>query len=146
LTELIQAVRNLPKAMRDEAGPTLATGVLTPRGRIALAEATAAMSLLEGHADVIMDAVGPRVVRSIEQIRPKFDARRVAGGRLERAIRRLAGMDVKTAQYIQGAAFVRAVLAAVGHEGLNAAFAAPENLPDPAEIDHPAAWLARVHG
>ncbi|MDR0944871.1 MAG: zinc-dependent metalloprotease [Bifidobacteriaceae bacterium] len=150
LAQLLDTVRRLPRSLTEpdaharRAGP--ADGVLTQTGRDLFDQVTAVMSLLEGHADVIMDAVGPKVVRTIEEIRPKFDARRAAGGRWERAVRRLAGLDAKLAQYRDGAAFVRGVLARVGHEGLAAAFVAPANLPTPAEIADPAAWVARVHG
>jgi putative hydrolase len=102
------------------------------------------MSLLEGHADVIMDAVGPKVVKTVEQLRPRFDARRLARGRLERALRRLAGLEAKTAQYVQGATFVRSVLATAGHEGLNRAFRAPDMLPSASEMEDPGTWIARA--
>ncbi|MDR1825025.1 MAG: zinc-dependent metalloprotease [Bifidobacteriaceae bacterium] len=144
---LLAAARKLPHLLEDKGeGSQPLEGLLSRRQAQVLAEVTATMSLLEGHADVIMDAVGPAVLRSIEQLRPKFDARRVARGRLERAVRRLAGIEAKTAQYVQGAAFVRAVLAEVGHEGLGAVWVGQQNLPTPAEMDDPSAWLARVHG
>ena len=34
------------------------------------------MSLLEGHAEFVMDGVGPEVVPSVEDIRAKFNRRR----------------------------------------------------------------------
>jgi coenzyme F420 biosynthesis associated uncharacterized protein len=145
LARLVAAARRLPELFSDEtsAEPGL-PGLLTPAQAVVLARITGAMSLLEGHADVIMDAVGPKVVGTVEQLRPRFDARRAARGRLERALRRLAGLEAKTAQYVQGAAFVRGVLAARGHEGLNQAFTGPEALPTAAEMEDPAAWIARV--
>jgi len=145
LPELLRLAREIPKSLKENAPTSPLTEVLPERAREALARLTATMSLLEGHADVVMDGVGPRVVRSVEEIRSKFDARRVASGRLERAVRRLAGLEAKTAQYIEGAQFIRGVLAEVGHEGLAAAFAAPENLPHPTELDDPHAWVTRVH-
>lgn len=41
-------------------------------GASATTDVTAVMSLLEGHADVVMDAVGPAVVPSVVEIREKF--------------------------------------------------------------------------
>ncbi|MDR1799915.1 MAG: zinc-dependent metalloprotease [Bifidobacteriaceae bacterium] len=147
ISRLLAAARELPELFKEKGeASTPVEGLLTRRQAQLLAQVTATMSLLEGHADVIMDAVGPKVVRSIEQLRPKFDAKRVARGRLERAVRRLAGIEAKTAQYVQGASFVRAVLAEVGHEGLGAVWATEANLPSPEEMDNPAAWVARVHG
>jgi coenzyme F420 biosynthesis associated uncharacterized protein len=124
-------------------------GSLDEAQRAALDEVGAVMALLEGHADVTMDAVGRSVVPSVRRIRRRFEARRDAGrgtGALHRVVRSLLGTDVKLAQYRDGAAFVRAVRRRVGTSGLNAAFAAPEALPTAAEIAEPAAWLRRVHG
>ena len=142
---LARAARQLPDLMADKSKlPPKAFGLLSPAQAYVFQEVTAVMSLLEGHADVIMDAVGPNVVRSVDKLRHRFDARRVAKGRLERAVRRLVGMEAKTAQYVQGAAFVRTVLSAVGHEGLNLAFSGPDALPTHQEMDQPEAWVNRV--
>ena len=48
-------------------------------------------------------------------------------------------------QYRDGAAFCKAVIAAVGMDGLNRVWTSPETLPTKAEIADPALWLARVH-
>ncbi|MDR2454210.1 MAG: zinc-dependent metalloprotease [Bifidobacteriaceae bacterium] len=142
---LIAAAHRLPDLFADDiAAGADATGLLSPAQAQVLARVTGAMSLLEGHADVIMDAVGPKVVKTIAQLRPRFDARRLGRGRLERALRRLAGLEAKTAQYVQGSAFVRGVLAQVGHEGLNQAFSGPDALPTAAEMEEPSAWIARA--
>ena len=60
------------------------------------------MTLVEGHGDYVMDAVGPSVVPSVEQIRAKFNARRSTGNRGEQVIRRILGIDLKMRQYQQG--------------------------------------------
>lgn len=123
--------------------------LLTPVQRAQLDEVGAVMALLEGHADVAMDAVGPSVVPSVRHIRARFEARRDAGASsrgLERVLRRLLGLDAKLAQYRDGAAFVREVRSAVGTTGLNAVWSAPEQLPSAREIADPRAWVRRVHG
>jgi len=104
------------------------------------------MSLLEGHADVVMDGVGPEVIPSVATIRAKFTERRKGMGVLDRLIRRLLGLDQKMAQYRDGAVFTRAVVDKVGMDGFNAVWAEPANLPSKAEILAPETWLARVHG
>ena len=114
--------------------------------RVILDRLTALMSLLEGHADVVMDAVGPRVVPSVDVIRQRFDQRRQHAGTLDGALRRLLGLDAKLRQYVEGAAFVRAVVDRVGMSGFNAVWTSPETLPQSAEIADPALWVARVHG
>ena len=116
----------------------------SPEQRALMDQVTGVMSLLEGHADVVMDGVGPEVIGSVDSIRAKFDERRKGVGTLDRLVRRLLGLDAKMAQYRDGAAFVRAVVDKVGMSEFNAVFAGPENLPSKAEIHDPDAWVARV--
>ena len=107
---------------------------------------TATMSLLEGHADVVMDGVGPEVIPSVAVIREKFDKRRKGGGSLDQLLRRLLGFDAKMRQYRDGAVFVRGVVDRVGMDGFNRVWTSPNTLPSKAEIGDPAAWVRRVHG
>lgn len=118
----------------------------TPAQRTLIDQVTGVMSLLEGHADVVMDGVGPEVIPSVDKIRERFTQRRKGVGALDKLLRRLLGLDQKMAQYRDGAVFVRAGIDAVGMEGFNAVFAEPANLPSKSEILEPATWLKRVHG
>ena len=117
--------------------------VQTPAQRETVDRVTAVMSLLEGHADVVMDSVGPEVIPTVEHIRAKFTVRRQGQG-LDKIIRKLLGLDAKMRQYRDGAAFCRAVMNAVGMAGLNRVWSSPETLPTAAEIADPKLWLARV--
>lgn len=148
LRSLLEA---LPRALAGgpvdatSAGPIM-SAVLTEAEQVQLERVLAVMSLLEGHADVVMDAAGPAVVPTVAKIRRAFERRRDGNGFLDTLMRRLLGMDAKLAQYRQGAAFVRGVTGAVGQEGLNAVWTGPEQLPLAGEIADPAAWVRRVHG
>jgi uncharacterized protein (DUF2342 family) len=51
---------------------------------------------------------------------------------------------MKLRQYAEGAAFVRAVVDAVGMPGFNRVWSGAPWLPDAAEIREPDRWLARV--
>ena len=102
-------------------------------------------TLLEGHADYVMDAVGPAVVPSVQQIRRRFDARRSRKQPpLQRLIRALLGVDAKLSQYTRGRAFVDHVVDRVGMERFNAVWTGPETLPMPDEIENPQRWIDRV--
>ena len=102
-------------------------------------------TLLEGHADHVMDAVGPAQVPTVASIRAAFDKRRTGPKNpVQRIIRALIGMDAKLAQYIRGKAFVDEVVSTVGMERFNTIWTSPETMPLPAEIDEPAKWIARV--
>ncbi|MBM7479945.1 zinc-dependent metalloprotease [Oerskovia jenensis] len=135
------------RAVRGQEGG-VAHGLLTPDQRRSLEEVSAVMALLEGHADVMMDAVGRATVPTVRRIRAQFEARRDGQGSstLDTVLRRFLGMDAKLAQYRDGAAFVRGVEKQVGRDGLNAVWSSPERLPSAREIADPGAWVRRVHG
>ena len=127
------------KAARRDG--TLIEMLSTPEQQEVIDRITGVMSLLEGHADVVMDGVGPVVIPSVGQIRKRFTERRKGVGVLDRLIRRLMGLDAKMAQYRDGAVFVRAVVDKVGMDGFNAVWAGPTTCPSKAEILDPEAWL-----
>ena len=139
-------VRRLGEVIRGNDGMSLLDVFSTPEQREVMDRLTGVMSLLEGHADVVMDGVGPSVIPSVDRIRRKFNQRRKGAGYLDRLLRRLLGLDAKMAQYRDGAAFVRGVVDTVGMDDFNAVWAEPDHLPSKAEIGDPAAWVRRVHG
>lgn len=102
-------------------------------------------TLLEGHADHVMDAVGPIAVPSVATIRRRFDERRHRKQPpLQRLLRALLGLDAKLSQYTRGKAFVDHVVGQVGMARFNAIWAGPETLPLPIEIEEPQRWIDRV--
>lgn len=116
----------------------------SPAQRVIFDRLTALMSLLEGHADVVMDEVGPGIVPSVDLIRQRFTARRTQPKPAEAFMRKAIGMDAKLRQYSQGAAFVRAVIAERGMAGFNRVWSSAEALPTREDIEDPDQWLARV--
>lgn len=150
LTRLPQVLR---EARSRSTGANSSPGVLgvlellqTPEQRAAFDHLIAISTLLEGHADHVMDAVGPQVVPNVATIRSRFTDRRNGGGLLDRILRSLLGVDAKIQQYAQGAAFTRHVINRIGMADFNAVWAGPENLPTRSEISTPESWIARVHG
>jgi coenzyme F420 biosynthesis associated uncharacterized protein len=145
---LRSAVTALRGAVRDRGpdGPSVVEALQTPAQRAVLDRLQALMTLLEGHADQVMDAVGPKVVPTVADIRAKFDTRRAGGSPIDRFVRRLLGLDLKLQQYKQGGAFVRAVVAEVGVDGFNLVWQSPATLPTRAELADPSAWMSRVPG
>jgi coenzyme F420 biosynthesis associated uncharacterized protein len=131
-------------AVRGGDGESLIEAMQTPAQRALLDKLTAVMTLVEGHGDYVMDAVGPQVVPSVAQIREKFNARRGSGGRAEQILRRILGIDLKMKQYAEGSRFVRTVVDEVGMTGFNRVWTSPETLPTRTELAQPADWLARV--
>jgi coenzyme F420 biosynthesis associated uncharacterized protein len=127
-------------------GASLVEAVQTPEQREILDRITALMSLLEGHADFVMDGIGPEVVPSVADIRRKFQQRRKEAGRVELVVRRLLGIDAKLRQYRDGERFVRGAVERGGMVGFNRVWEGPHQLPTKEEIAHPDAWVDRVVG
>ena len=140
------AVKRAGDLVSGKDGTSLLDLFATPAQREVIDRVTGVMSLLEGHADVVMDGVGPEVIPSVRKIRSKFDRRRRGAGSMDRLLRRLLGLDVKMAQYRDGARFVRGVVDQVGMDGFNKVWVEPANLPSKDEIGDPRGWVRRVHG
>ena len=133
----------MPDPRPAEAG-RVSQDVPTPAERRAAGKAVRDHAPLEGHADVVMDSVGPTVVPSVATIRARFDVRRQGQG-FDKVVRRLLGLDAKMRQYRDGAAFCRHVLEEVGMAGLNRVWTSPDTLPSRAEIANPQLWVIRNH-
>jgi coenzyme F420 biosynthesis associated uncharacterized protein len=123
---------------------SLIEAIQTPRQREILDRLTCVMTLVEGHGDYVMDAVGEQVVPSVAQIRSRFNARRGGTGRIEQTIRRMLGIDLKMKQYAQGSRFVSTVVAEAGMATFNRVWTSPETLPTKDELATPRRWLERV--
>jgi len=146
LDRLRAAADAVAGAVRGGDGDSLIEAIQTPRQREILDRMTAVMTLVEGHGDYVMDAVGPEVVPSVAEIRAKFTARRGSAGRMEQAIRRILGIDLKMKQYEQGSRFVRTVVAEAGMPAFNKVWTSPDTLPTKDELANPRSWLERVDG
>jgi coenzyme F420 biosynthesis associated uncharacterized protein len=143
---LADLVGRLPEAIKQGPKLNLAELLQSPKERAVFDRLLALSTLLEGHADFVMDAVGPQVVPSVDTIRARFTARRKGGGVFDRLLRALLGVDAKIRQYEEGAKFTKYVVDAVGMAGFNAVWRSPNTLPSRTEIADPAAWVRRLHG
>jgi coenzyme F420 biosynthesis associated uncharacterized protein len=141
VSRLKGAITQLPR------GGSVVELLQTPEQRVVLERVTAFMSLLEGHAEHVMDGVGPSVVPTVATIRARFDQRRKDGsGLVDRVLRRLLGLDLKALQYAEGKVFVDTAVREVGMAGFNRVWESPATLPTRQEIREPLAWVQRIHG
>ena len=104
----------------------------------------AAMSLIEGHAEHTMDAVGEEVLPSLPRMRAAMNRRRSQKGLPWRVLERLLGLELKMRQYEVGRRFCDAVVKDGGPESLARAWSGPEALPSNAELEQPSLWIARM--
>ena len=126
-------------------------GLTNFKERSEVASLAAALTFLEGHAEVVLDDVHPNRLPSVHRLRAVLSRSRAADAGIgpgpglgSLLLHRLMGLEAKEAQYADGAAFVRSVVTRIGHEGLNAVWADPELLPTPAELARPDVWVRRV--
>jgi len=146
---IFERMRSAATAVADavrgaDGADSLVEAMQTPQQRALLDKLTAVMTLVEGHGDYVMDAVGPQVVPTVADIREKFSQRRGSAGRMEQILRRILGIDLKMKQYEQGSVFVATVVAEAGMAGFNKVWTSPETLPTRAELENPREWLDRV--
>lgn len=149
-TDVVGRLAEFARSRRDPDPAT--TGILgmvralqSAPQREALDQLLVLGTLLEGHADHVMDGVGPDAVPSVATIRRRFDDRRKRKQPpLQRLLRALLGIDAKLSQYTRGKAFVDHVVQRVGMDRFNTVWSGPQTLPLPAEIENPEQWIARV--
>ncbi len=137
LQRLRAAADAMAGAVRGGDGGSLIEAVATPAQREIMDRLTSVMTLVEGHGDYVMDAVGPQVVPSVAQIRERFNSRRGSSGRIEQTLRRILGIDLKMKQYAEGSRFVRMVVDEAGMATFNKVWTSPDTLPTRAEFADP---------
>jgi coenzyme F420 biosynthesis associated uncharacterized protein len=108
-----------------------------------LDQVQAAMSVIEGHAEHVMDAAAARLDPGYGRLRERLETRRGNRGGLGEVIGRLLGMELKLRQYRVGKAFCDEIVAEAGVEGLNGVWRTPDALPTVTELDRPREWLQR---
>jgi len=145
LTDLLRSLGDAVRGTDGESEGLLAL-VRDPAQRAVLDRVTAVMSLVEGHAEYVMDGVGPDVVPSVRTLRKRFAQRRKGRGPFDRVLRRLLGLEQKMKQYADGRTFVGGVVDLVGMEGFNRVWEGPANLPLIDELTAPQKWVDRVFG
>jgi coenzyme F420 biosynthesis associated uncharacterized protein len=144
---LTRAVRKVIAEVRQRRNPLDDGGIVSlfasPEQRAVLDRVQALMTLLEGHGNLVMDALGARHVHGQARMSEALKARRQQGG-LTRQIFKALGLEMKMRQYEVGERFCLAVTGLAGPRGIDAAWHRPENLPTLSELNEPEAWLARV--
>jgi uncharacterized protein (DUF2342 family) len=105
----------------------------------------ATMSLIEGHAEHTMDAVGAEVLPSLDRLRAAMTRRRESRTLPWRVLERLLGLELKMRQYEVGRSFCDAVVDAGGPELLALAWRSPAELPSTEELSEPSRWIERMH-
>jgi putative hydrolase len=117
--------------------------LMSPEQRAMFARMQSVMTLLEGHASFLMNAVGEGRVEQRSRFHSTLRERRRTRG-VERGFQRAIGFDQKTRQYDHGERFVAHAVEAAGMSGFNRVWESPANLPTMQELSEPGDWLSRI--
>jgi coenzyme F420 biosynthesis associated uncharacterized protein len=134
-------LRALVDRVREGGLVTLMAG---PERMAIIDEMQAAMAVVEGHAEHVMDAVGAEALDSLEELRAALDRRRAEKPPALRLLEKLFGLEMKMRQYQLGKSFCDAVVEQEGLEALDRVWSGPEALPSLAELELPQMWLDRT--
>ncbi|MGH2989820.1 MAG: zinc-dependent metalloprotease [Solirubrobacterales bacterium] len=134
--------RRLADEIREGGLITLLSG---PRQVAILRRLQAAMAVVEGYCEHVMDAIGAQLDPGYARLRAAAEIERDRRGLLDTFVAGLLGLDVKLRQYRLGKRFADAVAERSGIAGLNEVWRAPDALPGLEELETPERWLARAH-
>jgi coenzyme F420 biosynthesis associated uncharacterized protein len=135
---------NPRELLRSVKSGELATLLLPQDQRRLIDRLMAIMTLVEGYAEHVMDAVGHRLDPRYMDLRRALDRDRARRGLLDSIVSKVLGLEMKLAQYRRGKVFADEVVRAHGIRTLNRAWSGPDALPRPEELDSPAEWVERV--
>lgn len=134
-----------PQAMESmmESEEGLFGTVLDDEQRIKLGRIQAFMAAAEGYGDHVMQGLGRELLPSFDRIREAM--RRYREGEAgDPVFERLLGIEMKRAQYVQGAAFCDTVVELTDEATLAIMWDSAEAMPSLPEIEEPRLWLART--
>jgi coenzyme F420 biosynthesis associated uncharacterized protein len=135
---------NPRELVRSVASGDLASLLWSEPQRQLVDRLMAAMTLVEGYAEHVMDAVGEELDPGYAQLRRALDRDRERRGLLDSIVAKLLGLEMKMAQYRRGKAFADEVVRSAGIRTLNRAWSGPKALPTADEFDSPSEWVDRV--
>lgn len=147
---LLDSLSRLVAAARSRENPLRENGIVallaTSDQLVTVREAQALMSLLEGHADMVMGAVGDDVIPGASRFAKVLTDRRESAKGGAKFVQQLLGIEAKLRQYKDGERFVEAIIAAGGMDTFSRVWANEESLPTIEEIREPERWMRRVAG
>ena len=104
----------------------------------------AAMTVVEGYAEHVMDAVGGQLDSGYAELRTRLEQDRARRGPLDSIVAKLLGLDLKMSQYSRGKAFCDAVAEQADIRALKVVWRDSASLPTNEELDDPGAWIERT--
>ena len=135
---------NPRELLRSVKSGELATLLLPEDQRRLVDRLTAIMTLVEGYAEHVMDAVGDQLDPAYTDLRRALEQDRERRGLLDSIVSKILGLEMKLAQYRRGKAFADEVVRSHGIRTLNRAWTGEDALPTADELERPEQWVERV--
>lgn len=145
--QITRTMRGAVERVRSRQTPWDESGLLgllaSPEQRMVIDRIQAMMTLLEGHGNAVMNALGREHVEGQARMADVLNRRRSPGGVMG-ILQRLFGLEAKMRQYDVGERFVASVTELAGPTAISRAWRGPDALPTTAELVDPQRWLDRV--
>jgi putative hydrolase len=140
--EALQDPEHLQGLLED---PSALSGLVAgPESEHALRRLQAFMALLEGYAEWLVGHAAPGLIPEAARLREAIDRRRAEPSPGEQMLQRMLGLDLAHHRYRRGTTFCEEVARRWGEEALAHLWEGPDGLPNPAELEDPLGWAARV--
>jgi coenzyme F420 biosynthesis associated uncharacterized protein len=146
LKQGFRAMRAMVGRAREQRGPEVSwlEAMMTAEQRALFNQMQAAMCMVEGYSNHVMNVVGRELLPRFDAISRTFETRRRDRSRIERLFVRLTGLELKYEQYQLGERFIDSIVASHGHDVAKRIWDNPASLPTMPEIRAPQLWISRV--
>jgi putative hydrolase len=129
-----------PASVQEALGSGLFELEPTDAQKAALGRLEAALALVEGWVDLVVDAAASKSLPHALQLRETVRRRRATGGPAEQTFATLVGLQLRPRRLREAATLWESVTEARGIDGRDALWAHPDLLPGPADLDDPSSW------
>lgn len=130
-----------PEALHEAMASGVFDPVRSPHQEASLARLETLLALVEGWVDDVVSIATAERMPSAPALRETMRRRRAAAGPAERTFAQLVGLELRPRR-ARDAATLWAMLREAGHA--DHVWAHPDLVPDPADLDDPAAFVARI--
>ncbi len=124
-----------PEAMQEALGSGLFAIEPTPAQQAALGRLEAALALVEGWVDLVVDTAAAKTLPHAVALRETVRRRRATGGPAEQTFATLVGLQLRPRRLREAAALWERLTAEKGVDGRDALWAHPDLLPSAADLD-----------
>ena len=146
LRQGFSAMRTMVTRAREQRSSELSwiEAVMTPEQRTIFNQMQAAMCMVEGYSNHVMNAVGKDLLPKFDRISKTFERRQQERSPIDKLFVRLTGLDLKYEQYRLGEQFINKIADERGHDVAKRIWDNAASLPTMEEIRNPQLWLDRV--